>query len=78
LGPRLELVVKPAQNTPSMATLDLAPRFANGDRTLPLLLQARLLFLQEDIRQQSQRPEPDESSRPPSVFLTTRYNVRYK
>lgn len=40
-----------------MAALDFAARFSNGDRALPLDLQAVLLFLQEDISQHGQRPE---------------------
>ena len=40
-----------------MAALDLASCLANGDGALPLLLQARPLFLQEDVSQPGQRPE---------------------
>src|SRR5260370_39806259 len=40
-----------------MAALDLAASFANGDRTLPLLLQAVLLVFQEDVGEHGQRPQ---------------------
>lgn len=40
-----------------MPTLYFTPRLANGDMALPLCLQARALFFQEDISEQSQCPE---------------------
>src|SRR5215469_13537561 len=40
--------ISPAEQMPSMATLDLTPRLPNGDITLPLHLQAMAFFLQED------------------------------
>src|SRR6266487_2234715 len=55
--------MKPIEDLPSMAALDLAPRFADGDGALPLLLQARPFFLQEDVGQQSQRPEAHDGER---------------
>jgi len=57
LNARLELLMKPIQYVPSMAALDLTSGLANRDGALPLLLQARALFLQEDVGQQGQRPE---------------------
>src|SRR2546421_9061844 len=49
--------MKPIEDLSTMPTLDFTPRFANGDMTVPLCLQARALFLQEDISEQSQGPE---------------------
>lgn len=53
----LELLMKPIEHAPLVAALDLSPRFANGHGALPLVLQARPLFLQKDVGQQSQRLE---------------------
>src|SRR6266571_9025830 len=49
--------MQPLKDVSTKAALDFAARFSNGDRALPLELQAVLLFLEEDIRQQGQRPE---------------------
>src|SRR6266516_3498867 len=54
----MELLMKPVEQMSSMATLDFTPSLSNGDRALPLPLQAVALFLQEDISQHGQRPEP--------------------
>jgi len=47
--------MQPLEDVSTMAALDFASRFSNGDRALPLDLQAVLLFLQEDISQHGQR-----------------------
>ncbi len=52
--------MKPIEDRATMATLDVAPSLANGHRALTLLLQPVALFLQEDVRQQGQRPETQE------------------
>src|SRR6266571_4159147 len=49
--------MKPIEYVPSIAALALTSGLANRDGALPLLLQARALFLQEDVGQQGQRPE---------------------
>ncbi len=49
--------MQPLEDVSTMAALDFASRFSNGDRALPLDLQAVLLFLEEDISQHGQSPE---------------------
>src|SRR5438034_658267 len=49
--------MQPLEDVSTMAALDFASRFSNGDRTLPLDLQAMLLFLQEYIGHHRQGPE---------------------
>ena len=49
--------MKPIEQVPPMAALDFTPSLPNGDRALPLRLQAVALFLQEDIGQHGQAPE---------------------
>ena len=48
---------KPVEQMPPMTTLDLTASLTNGDRTLPLGLQAVALLIKEDIGQHDQRPE---------------------
>src|SRR5712692_10482029 len=62
LNARLELPMKPIEHMSAMAALDLTPGLANSDLTLPLLLQAVALFLQEDIGEHRQGPEAHNSS----------------
>src|SRR5947209_16918801 len=57
----LELPMKPVEQMPPMATLDFTARLPNGDRALPLGLQAIAFFFEEDIGQHRQRPEANES-----------------
>jgi hypothetical protein len=47
----LELLKEPEKQQATMTTLDFVACLANGDRALPLLLQAVLLFLQQDVGQ---------------------------
>jgi hypothetical protein len=54
LNAGLELLMKPGEQMSSMASLDFTPSFPDGNRTLPLRLQAVALFLQEDIGQHGQ------------------------
>src|SRR6266851_5257956 len=54
--------MKPIEHMSAMAALDLTPGLANSDLTLPLLLQAVALFLQEDIGEHRQGPEAHNSS----------------
>src|SRR5437879_5407874 len=49
--------MKPIEQLSAMTTLDFTAGLPNADMTLPLLLQAVALFLQEDIGQHRQRPE---------------------
>src|SRR5947209_5252104 len=42
----------------TMATLDLASSFANGDRPLPRDTQALLFLLKKDVSEHRQRPKP--------------------
>jgi len=49
--------MKPLKDQATMATLDLTTSLAKGNRALPLLLQAALLFFQESVSQHRQRPE---------------------
>src|SRR5258708_17037430 len=53
----MELFMKPSEQMSSMATLDFTASLPDGNRALPLRLQAVALFLQEDIGQHRQRPE---------------------
>src|SRR6266496_3044464 len=57
LNARLELLMKPVEQMSSMATLDFTPSLPDGQRALPLRLQAVALFLEEDIGQHGQGPE---------------------
>jgi hypothetical protein len=50
--------MQPLKQTATMATLDLASSFANGNRALPRDLQALLFFLQKDVGEHRQRPKP--------------------
>jgi hypothetical protein len=61
LNAGLELPMKPVEQMPPMAALDLPSGFANGDVALPLFLQTVALFLQKDIGQHRQRPEAHNS-----------------
>ncbi len=54
MNARLELLKEPEKDTATLATLDFAASFSNGDRAL---LQAVLLFLQEDVGKPRQGPE---------------------
>ena len=49
--------MQPLEDVSTLAALDFASRFSNGDRALPLDLQAVLLFLQDGIRKPRQSPE---------------------
>src|SRR5260221_2219610 len=49
--------MKPIEDLSTMPTLHFTPRLTNRDMTVPLCLQARTLFLQEDISEQGQCPE---------------------
>src|SRR5260221_14356796 len=53
----MELFMKPSEQMSSMATLDFTASLPDGNRALPLRLQAVALFLQEDIGKPRQRPE---------------------
>src|SRR5258708_12115947 len=53
----MELFMKSSEQMSSMATLDFTASLPDGNRALPLRLQAVALFLQEDIGQHRQRPE---------------------
>src|SRR5258708_29244929 len=53
----MELFMKPSEQMSSMATLDFTASRPDGNRALPLRLQAVALFLQEDIGKPRQRPE---------------------
>ena len=55
LNAGLELSMKPSEQMSPMATLDFTPSLPNGDRALPLRLQAVALFLKEDIGEHRQR-----------------------
>ena len=57
LNAREKLLMKPLKDQATMATLDLTASLAKGNRALPLLLQATLLFFQENVSQHRQRPE---------------------
>jgi hypothetical protein len=61
--------MKPQKQQATMTALDFLARLANGDRTLPLLLQAVLLFLQEDIGHHRQRPEAQDGSRAQQLIV---------
>ena len=50
--------MQPLKQTATMATLDLASSFANGNRALPRDPQALLFFLQKDVGEHRQRPKP--------------------
>src|SRR5712691_10533762 len=50
--------MQPHKQAATMATLDLASSFANGDRALPRDTQALLFFLQKDVGEHRQRPKP--------------------
>jgi hypothetical protein len=49
--------MQPLKQAMTMATLDLAPCFANAHRALPCDLQAALLFFQKDVGQHRQCPK---------------------
>jgi hypothetical protein len=49
--------MQPLEDVSTKAALDFASRFFNGDKALPLDLQAVLLFLEEDISQHGQSRE---------------------
>jgi hypothetical protein len=61
--------MKPIEHIPTMAALDLTAGLANGDMTLPLLVQAVALFLQEDIGEHRQSPEAHNGDRAHHLIL---------
>jgi hypothetical protein len=69
LDPRLELRMKPLEYLATMTMLDFPSHLANGEGKLPLLLQAVALFLQKDIGQHRQGPEPHNSGRSHQVIV---------
>lgn len=54
----LELLMKPIEYMSALAALDVTPSLSNGDMALPLRLQAVTFFLQKDVGQHGQGPEP--------------------
>src|SRR5712671_6002556 len=61
--------MKPIEDLSTMPTLHFTPCLANRDMTMPLCLQARTLFLQEDISEHRQRPEAHNSDRTHQLIL---------
>ncbi len=55
--------MQPLKQAATMATLDLASSFTNGNWALPHGSQALLLFLQKDGGEQRQRPKPHNGRR---------------
>src|SRR5258708_2357022 len=53
----MELFMKPSEQMAAMATLDFTASLPDGNRALPLRLEAGAVVLQEDIGQHRQRPE---------------------
>lgn len=50
--------MQPLEDVSTMAALDFASRFSNGNRALPRDPQALLFFLQKDVGEHRQRPKP--------------------